>query len=317
MTRIWSLPQIEEALASVDLVAAMERAFVAYSSGRAVVPPVGELLFDAPPGDAHIKYGYVREDAVFVVKIATGFYENPRRGLPPNSGMMLVFSATTGLPEAVLLDEGHLTNVRTAAAGAVAAKFLGPAEVRRIGVLGTGVQARMQVEFLRTVTPCREVVVWGRSRDSAAGYAARMCRNGYRMELARSPADVAAHCNLIVTATIATSPLLTAADVRPGTHITAMGSDTPAKNELAPDVLRAADICVVDSLSQCRERGELHHALSAGAITEDKAVELGNVVSGRAPGRSDPGQITVCDLTGVAVQDIEISKAVLEKLGQG
>ncbi|MGH8242055.1 MAG: ornithine cyclodeaminase family protein [Steroidobacteraceae bacterium] len=314
MTRVFSLPQIEWALGGVDVVAAMERAFVAYSSGRAVVPPVGELLFDKPPGDAHIKYGYVRDDNVFVIKVATGFYENPRSGLPANSGLMLVFSAVTGAPIAVLLDEGHLTNVRTAAAGAVAAKYLAPAEVRRIGVLGTGVQAQMQVEFLRTVTPCRDVVVWGRSRDNAAAYAARLSRKGYRTELARHPADVAATCNLIVTATIATQPLLSAAEVRAGTHITAMGSDTPTKNELATDVLRAADVCVVDSLSQCRERGELHHALLAGAIAQDKAVELGKVVAGHAKGRTDQAQITVCDLTGVAVQDIEISKAVLARL---
>jgi ornithine cyclodeaminase len=314
MTTVWTLAEIERAVKGVDLIPAMERAFVAYSEGRTFVPPVGELIFTNPPGEAHIKYGYIAQDSVFVIKVATGFYDNASLGLPPNSGVMVIFSASTGMLEAVLLDEGHLTNLRTAAAGAVAAKYLAPPSVSRIGICGTGVQARLQLEFLGQVTSCRNVVVWGRSARNSERYVSEMEARGFQVEIAVSPAEVAAKANLIVTATPSTIPLLTAGDVRPGTHITAVGSDTPVKNELHPTLLGVADLCVVDSVSQCKERGELHHALDVGACTASEVVELGEIVAAKRRGRIDPRQITICDLTGVAVQDIEISKAVLDVL---
>lgn len=308
------LDHIRAVLPRVDLLAAMERAFTAYSEGRAVVPPVGELLFDDPPGDAHIKYGYLRGDSIFVIKVATGFYRNAESGLPSNSGLMLIFDSSTGLPSTVLLDQGHLTNVRTAAAGAVAAKYLAPAKVERIGICGTGVQARMQLEQLASVTACRKVLVWGRSRDKAADYAGEMGRSGFDVEVASSPAAIGASCNLIVTATISEEPLLGPADIRPGTHITAMGSDTPLKNELQPALLARADLVVADSISQCRERGEVHHAIAAGLLDESRLVELGTVIARGGRGRPGEEAITIADLTGVAVQDIEICKAVLSAL---
>ena len=303
--------EIERRLKGVDVIAAMERAFVAYSAGRSVVPPVGELLFEDPPGDAHIKYGYIKGDSVFVIKVATGFYRNPDKGLPGNSGLMLVFDATTGLPRAVLLDEGHLTNVRTAAAGAVAAKHLGPREVQAIGILGSGTQARMQAEMLQQVTPCRRLFLWARRPERAEACAADLKAAGFDVQVVATPAAVAAEANLIVTATAASEPLLTAADIRPGTHITAMGSDTEGKQELAADLLARADRVVADAIPQCRVRGEIHQALKAGVLDASKIVELGSIISGEDVGRPSHRAITIADLTGVAVQDIEIAKAVL------
>jgi len=305
--------EIERRLATVDVLAAMERAFLAYSAGRSVVPPVGELLFDDPPGDAHIKYGYIKGDGVFVIKVATGFYRNPDRGLPGNSGLMLVFDAATGLPRAVLLDEGHLTNVRTAAAGAVAAKYLAPRAVEAIGVLGSGTQARLQAEMLKAVTPCRRLLLWARRPEPAEACARDLRAAGFTVAVVGSPAAVAAGANLIVTTTASTEPLLQAADIRPGTHITAMGSDTESKQELAAAILSKADRVVADAIPQSRLRGEIHQALKAGAIDESKIVELGRIISGEDVGRPDERAITVADLTGVAVQDIEIAKAVLQQ----
>ena len=312
--RVVTRAEIERALPGIDAVAAMERAFTAYSAGRAVVPPVGELLFRDPPGDAHIKYGYIEGDAVFVVKIATGFYENTRNGLPPNSGVLLVFDARTGLPGAVLLDEGHLTNVRTAAAGAMAAKYLAPKDIAAIGILGAGIQARMQAIQLKAVVSCRKLVLWARRSDAALACAADLEAAGFAVGIAESPAAVARAANLIVTVTPAMSPLLDAAAIRPGTHITAVGSDTEEKRELAADAVAKADLLVADSIPQCAVRGELHHALAAGAIERGAVVELGHIVSGAQPGRKNDDQITIADLTGVAVQDIEIAKAVLARL---
>lgn len=313
--RILRLPEIRQALAGYDAMPAMEAAFRAYSEGRAVVPSVGELLFDSPPGDAHIKYGYIRGGAHFVVKVAAGFYDNAKHGLPPFTGLLVLFSQQTGLPAAILLDEGWLTNLRTAAAGAVAAKYLAPRQVRAIGVFGTGTQARLQVEQLRAVTECRDIVVWGRSDGALAVYRRDMAAKGCRVMTTRDPAEVGHRCNLIITATPATAPLLMGAHVQPGTHVTAVGSDTSDKQELDPAILARAEIVATDSLAQCRERGEIHQALKAGRIAADKPIELGRIVADPALARRSEDQITVADLTGLAVQDIMIAEAVLDAAG--
>jgi ornithine cyclodeaminase len=302
---------IEAALPGIDVISQMESAFVAYSEDRAVVPPVGELLFANPPGDAHIKYGYLKGDDIFLIKVACGFYENPSKGLPANSGLMVTFDQRTGLPLSVLLDEGLLTNVRTAAAGAVAAKHLARRDTQRICVLGSGVQARLQMQFLAKVTPCREVSVWARKHEAAEALARDLLTWGYRCVVEASPAAAARHADIVITATAATSPLLQRDDVRPGVHITAMGSDTAEKQELSADLLARADVVVADSRAQCVERGEIHHAVAAGLLQMDRVAELGEIIAGRRSGRIRTDQITVADLTGVAVQDIAIAKAVL------
>lgn len=314
MTMIVELPRIEEALEGLDPIAAIEDGFVAYSQGRVVVPPVGELIFRDPPGDAHIKYGFIEGDDFYVVKIASGFYQNAARGLATNSGLVLMFNQKTGALECILLDEGHLTDVRTAAAGAVAAKALAPSKVERIGIFGAGIQGRMQLEYTAPLVDCRDVVVWGRSEDALAAYKDSMGALGFAVETTRDAGAVAATCNLIITATPATAPLLRDADVRPGTHITAVGSDTPDKRELDPAILGRADVVVADSISQCLERGEIFHAIEAGVLARDRLVELGDVIADPSLGRTSDDQITVADLTGVAVQDIQISEAVYRAL---
>jgi ornithine cyclodeaminase len=305
-----SLKEIKAALPSVDLMAEIEQGFVAYSQGRAVVPPIGELIMQDPPGEVHIKYGYIAGDDYYVIKIASGFFENPKLDLPSSNGLMLVFSQKTGTLEAVLLDEGHLTDIRTAVAGAITAKHLAPSSIERIGIVGTGVQARMQLEYLAPVTDCRDVLVWGRNGDKLSAYEQDMSAKGFEVSTTTDADDIIASCNLIVTTTAATSPLLSG-QVQPGTHITAMGSDTHDKQELHADILQGADLVVADSISQCLERGEIHQALNSNAIAETDLVELGSIIAGDVAGRTSDDQITVADLTGVAVQDIQISKAVI------
>jgi len=310
MAKILTLDRIKEALSGLDIVGASEEGFVAYSRGRVVVPPVGEMIFEDPPGDVHIKYGFIRGDDVYVIKVASGFYENPKLGLSSSNGLMLLFSQKTGELLAVLLDEGHLTNIRTAAAGAVAAKYLAPRAVRRIGILGAGIQGRMQLEYLRGVRDCRDVTVWGTGDEELAAYTKDMEAIGFRVRTTRDAGEVAAECNLIVTCTPSRKPLLAAAQIKPGTHITAMGSDTPEKQELDPAILGGADRVVVDSLSQARLRGECFKALEAGAIAPEDIVELGAVIEDAKLRRASDDEITIADLTGVAVQDIQIAKAV-------
>ncbi len=306
--------RIVSILPELDLVPLIEEGFAAYSSGRAVVPPVGEMIFEDPPGDVHIKYGYLIGNDYYVIKIASGFYRNPVRGLPTGDGMMLLFCQQSGQLLSIMLDRGLLTQVRTAVAGAIVAKYLAPDPVTCIGIVGSGTQARFQLQHLGSATPCREVMVLGKVPDEVERYRAEMSEVGYSVEVARSSAELAAACNLIVTTTPATTPVLWAEEVRPGSHITAMGSDTPHKQELDSEILATADRLVADSITQCLERGEIFHALRSGHITRDDLVELGDVIAGRAPGRTGAAEITVADLTGVAVQDIQIARAVYEAL---
>ncbi len=309
---IFTLNQIKKALQSLDLIPTIEAGFVAYSEGRAVVPPVGELLLDK--GEVHIKYGYLREEDYYVIKVASGFYDNPQLGLPSSNGLMLMFEQRTGEPACILLDEGYLTNVRTAVAGAIAAKYLAPQSVKRIGIIGTGSQGRLQLEYLQQVTPCREVLAWDLGEDLLESYRDEMERRGFQVETTLDTTEILRSCNLIVTTTPAEEPLLYADNLISGTHITAVGSDTPQKQELDSEILACADIVVADSITQCLERGEIYQAIKSGVLLKENVVELGDVISGKVAGRTGEDQISVVDLTGVAVQDIQIASAVYRAL---
>lgn len=314
MTIIFTRAQIDAVLPRVDAVNAVARGFVAFSKGNVVVPPVGELLFPEANGELHIKYGAVRGDQNFVVKLATGFFKNPQIGLPPFGGCMIIVSQKTGLIESILLEEGELTNHRTAAAGALTAQVLAPKSVSTIGIVGTGTQARMQADYLRKVIDCENVMIWGRRDDAAKQVAEEIRQLGYHVTVTNSLDELCKHSRLIVTTTASDKPLITRDMVRPGTHITAMGSDTADKQELAPDVLKAADVVVADSLAQSEYRGEIYRARKAGIPIDEKLVELGAVIAGTATGRTHDQQITIADLTGVGVQDIMIAIEVLREL---
>ena len=308
--------RIESIANEIDLLPLIEQGFVAYSEGRSVVPPVGELHLDK--GEVHIKYGFIREQPYYVIKIASGFYGNTELGLSTSDGCMLLFCQNTGQLKGVLLDEGYLTDVRTAVAGAIAAKHLAPKRVSRIGIVGSGIQAFLQLQYLAPVIDCRDVLVWGRSAPNVLSFMQRVresnfgSNKNFRICFVDATSKLQAECNLIITTTPTESPLLHAADVRPGTHITAVGSDTPKKQELDTEILRMANTVVADSKEQCKIRGEISQAIRAGNFSIQNVKELGNLISGKTQGRTSDEQITVADLTGVAVQDIQIATAVFD-----
>ncbi len=314
MPKVLELEEIKHLIDVPKMIQAIEDGFVLYSEDKVVVPPVGFLNFKDPPGDVHIKYGYVKDDDVYVLKVASGFYENEKLGVPFADGVILVFSQKTGHLKLVLHDECWLTDMRTAAAGAVAARHLAPGKVSCIGIIGTGGQARMQLELLKDIVDCQQCLVWG--RDSAKvekmigdlGANATIQDWGIEIRAAESVDELAAKCNLIVTTTSAREALVLADHVQAGTHITAMGSDDHGKQELDAALLGKADLVVADSVSQCVDHGECFHAVKDGSIAEDSILELGNVIKNPALGRSNDNQITVADLTGVAIQDIQIAK---------
>ncbi len=310
--KLLNLSQIEDivtAASKEELIQCIESAFIALSDGSATVPPVGHLGFTDPPGDVHIKYGFIKGNPYYVIKIASGFYQNQLQGLPNNNGMMLVFNAKTGESECMLQDEGYLTELRTALAGAVVSKHLAPKVIKAIGIIGTGIQARMQLELLSWVTDCKTVYAYGRSSEKLAQFCEEMIEKGFDVNSCDSSAEVAQSCNLIVTTTASQEALLSAEDINPGTHITAMGADAPGKRELSSDLLAKADLIACDSKEQCIDHGEVYHALKDGLIEESSLVEIGELIS-KSVDRS-PDAITVADLTGIATQDIMIASFVL------
>jgi ornithine cyclodeaminase len=310
MTNIYTLEQIKSVVETMSFSAQIEQGFIAYSNGQVVVPPVGELIFDDPPGDTHIKYGYIKGDDYYVIKIASGFYQNVKINLPSSSGLMLVFSQKTGVLETILLDEGFLTNIRTAVAGEIVAKYMAPKEVTAIGVFGTGIMARMQVQILQSVTDCKRLIVWGRTEASLEAYQNDMEADGYEVQTTLESADVTDGSNLILMTTPSTMPLINACQIKKGMHITAIGSDTAEKQELDTKILRMADIVVADSLTQCQERGEIYKALLTYDLKMDMVIELGCAIESGNRVRTSEDQVTVADLTGVAVQDVQIAKVV-------
>ena len=227
---------------------------------------------------------------------------------------MMVFNQKTGLLEAILLDEGYLTDIRTAAAGAIAAKYLAPKVVRRIGIVGAGIQARLQLKYLAYITPCRDVLVWGRDQGELDAYIQDMTSAGFHIEVTLDAEQILRNCNLVVTATPSTKPILHEEDLLPGTHITAVGADTPHKQELDSRILARANLVVADSIVQCLDRGEIHQAIKADLLSKENLVERGDLIDGKSTARSNDDQITVADLTGVAVQDIAIAVALMKVL---
>ena len=301
--RILPEAEIRAALPMATCIDAVQAAFVASTAGEAEVPEVIHLFVPEAGGEIHVKAGHLHGARTYAVKVSSGF---SGAGSSAYDGMVIAFDASTGAPVAFLLDHGFITDQRTGAAGGVAARWLAPERVGVVAVLGTGLQARKQVEALRAVRPeLRDVVVWGRDDERAARAAADV--DGV---VADDVPEAARAADVVITVTASREPILRAADVRPGALVVAVGSDGPGKQELDADLLRAADVLVVDSIAQALRLGELQHAPELA----DRAVEIGAICAGDAPGRTDERSLVVCDLTGLGVQDVAAANAVLDAL---
>lgn len=316
MTRIpiFDAAAIRAAITPARAVAVIRDAFRLDGEGKTHVPPVINLEIPSAHGEFHIKTAHIENVRYIAVKIASGFYDNPAKGLPSGSGLIALFDATTGLPAALLLDNGYLTDLRTGAAGAVAADVLARRRVETVGVIGSGVQARHQVRCLRVVRGVSRVIAWSPTRPRLEAYANEMRQEGLDVTLASDAREVCEAADVIVVATPAREPIVDAEWLRPGVHVSAVGSDSPGKQELDAMCLSKADVLVVDRLSQCAAFGELKHAIDASLVSASKAIELGQIVAGHAPGRTSDAQITIADLTGVGFQDTAIASATFTAL---
>jgi len=302
-------PALRARVTPAAAVAAIREAFRADGEGRTAVPSVINLPVPGTRGEFHVKTAWVAGVPLVAVKVASGFYDNPALGLPTGSGLMALFDATTGMPIGLIFDNGFLTDIRTGAAGAVAAECLARRDARVAGLVGSGVQARHQVACLLQVRRIERVVAWSDDGPGLEAYCREVrAAHGIEAAAAASAGDVCREADILVTATPSRVPIVRAEWLRPGMHVTAVGADAPGKQELEAACLGRADLVVVDRLAQCARFGELSHALAAGLLTEaDVHAELGQVVAGTKPGRASDDQITICDLTGVGFQDTAIA----------
>jgi ornithine cyclodeaminase len=303
-----SLIHIDDAV-----IDAIEAGFTALSSGKVSMPPIMRLDIPEKNAEVDVKTAYVRGLDSFAVKMSPGFFDNHKIGLPSTSGLMILLSAENGFVKAVLLDNGYLTDVRTGAAGAVAARHLAPQTVKTAGVIGAGAQARFQMIALRQVRRFEKLLVYNRSVERAAQYADEMKQVlGVPVYLADSAQEVVESSDVVVTTTPSHDAYVQAEWLHAGLHITAMGSDAEDKNEIDPRALASATTLICDSRVQCARLGELHHAVAAGVMTTDdsRIIELGEITGGKRKGRAAESDITICDLTGTGMQDTVIASAV-------
>lgn len=293
----------------LDAVAYVENAFRALATLPVAMPPILRLDIHEHRGEVDVKSAYVPGIDGFAVKISSGFFDNPKLGLPSGGGMMVLLSARTGVVEALLLDNGYLTDIRTAAAGAVAAKHLSRPDSSVAAIFGAGVQAGLQLEALMLVRPIAEARIWARDAAKAEATAGALREKlGILVRAEPDAAKAVGGADIIVTTTPSTEPLIKAGFVVAGQHITAMGSDAEHKNEIAPAILRMADLYVADSATQTRRLGELHHAIASGVMSADAEItELGQIIAGERHGRGSARDITIADLTGTGVQDTAIA----------
>jgi ornithine cyclodeaminase len=298
----------------------VSRAFASLARGEASLPGVIHLDIPESGGEVHVKGAHLKGSPLYAVKAASGFLKNVERGLPLGDGVVLAFDASSGALRALLLDNGYLTELRTGSAGALAADLLARRKVRRVGILGAGSQARYQLEALLLVRTPEKVVAFGPTRSRLERYVEEArARFSVHVELAGSAEEAVRGSDLVITTTPSTSPIVLSDWVSQGAHVTAVGSDSPGKQELEAKLLARADKVVADRLEQCLALGEIHHACASGLLRPDQVyAELGQIAAGSKEGRSREDEITIADLTGVGIQDAAVaSRVVLEAEAKG
>ena len=291
-----------------NLIPIIENAFKSLSKGEIVMPPIFRLDIKKYHGESDVKGAYIEGLDSFAIKVASGFFNNPSIGLPSSNGLMILLDSQTGILKSVLLDNGFLTDVRTAIAGAIASKYLSNEDIETVGIMGAGIQAKLQLQALLLVRSPKKIKVWARDPIKANKFVNDFKKN-LNIEFLESAENLVKKSNFVITATPSNKPLIKNEWLTKGLHITAMGSDAKHKNELDPKILKDCDVYVPDSQSQTSILGELHHALKANLIdNNNKFNDLGKIILNPSLGRKGKDDITICDLTGTGVQDTAIAR---------
>lgn len=299
----------------LDTVEVVERAFAALATDAVTLPPALSMPLAVGDGALDVETARIAGLKSYAVKILSGRRDTPDIRRPGRDGLVVHLSAETGAVEAVFLDNGYLTDLHTAAAGAVAARHLAPEDVTTAGVIGAGPRASLQIKAARLVRPFERVLIYGHNPHNAAACAADLAASlDVEVEVTTDPEVLVRRSQLVVTATPAQTPVLKAAWMHKELHITAVGTDQQPRNEIDPAGLARADLYVSDRADRCAVAGELRAAREAGLFAGVTPPELADIVTGRHPGRQSPAEITICELTGTGAQDTAIAAHAAELL---
>jgi ornithine cyclodeaminase len=292
------------------LIPIIEEAFTSLSLGKTVMPPIMRIDIEKYHGESDIKASYIDGLDSFAVKVASGFFNNPKLGLPSSNGLMILLDSKTGVIKSILLDKGYLTDVRTAIAGAIASKYLSNPDSSTVAIIGAGIQARMQLEALTLVRDIKNVKVWSRELNKTNEFIKNLSKNlDLNFQAMESTEEVVKNADILITTTPSKKPLIQYSSLPKGIHITAMGSDAEEKNELDPNIIKNCNAYVPDNQAQTSILGELNHAIRMGLINkENKFNDLGKIILNPKLGRINQEDITVADLTGTGVQDTAIAR---------
>ena len=293
-----------------QLIPIIEDAFKSLALGKTTMPPILRLDIEKYHGESDVKAAYIEGLDSYAIKVASGFFNNPNLGLPSSNGLMILLDSKTGVLKSVLLDKGYLTDVRTAIAGAIAAKHLSNPESSNVGIIGAGIQAKMQLEALLLVRNIKTAYIWSRDSKKTNTFVQNIKdKINIKIIECESPEQTVNLSEILITSTPSKSPIIKSEWLKKGLHITAMGSDAELKNELDPKIIKECDIYIPDSQSQTSILGELNHAIKAGLVSAEKKYnELGSVIINSNLGRRNINDVTVADLTGTGVQDTAIAR---------
>jgi len=304
--------EVESCLSMKRTIDAVRDAYMAFANGRVQMPPVMHLDVEKYNGEVDIKAGFVEDFNLIGTKIASGYYNNHKLGLPPGMAVIVLLDLKTSIPLAIM-DGSYITAYRTGAAGAVAASVLARKDSTKVGIIGAGTQGRMQVIALNEIFQLEEIRVWDIEEKMATKYSSEMSNLlGIDVKHYTNREDVVRGSDIIVTVTPSKKALVNKDWIEQGIHINAIGADGPGKQELDPVIVKLANKVIVDSLSQCMRIGEIQHALKLGLIKEqDIHAEIGEILIGKKVGRESDSEITLFDSTGLAAQDIAAAHVVL------
>jgi ornithine cyclodeaminase/alanine dehydrogenase len=311
---ILSQEEVQSYLPMDKTIEAVREAYIAFAKGRVELAPVAHLDIKQYNGEVDIKSGFVEDFGLIGTKIASGYYDNHKLGLPPGVAVIVLMDMKTSMPVAIM-DGTYITAYRTGAAGAVAASVLARKDSKRVGVVGTGTQGRMQIHALREIFELEEIRAWDIDESVAKRYSKEMSEQlGIQVTPSTDLKEVVSGADIVVSVTPSRKPLVKLDWIEEGMHINAIGADGPGKQELEPSIVAKADKVVVDSLSQCRRIGEIQHALAQGLISEDSIhAEIGQILIGDKVGRESEKEITLFDSTGLAAQDIAAAHVVYQE----
>lgn len=298
-----------------ELTKLTEEGFILFSQGKTLTPPFMNISIEEVKGDVHFKSGHILGDEFFTLKYSGGFWGNTVKNIPVDNGLFLVFSAKTGEPKAIISDIGYLTSYRTGIAGAIACKHLANKNSKVVTVIGTGEQAKFQVESLLQIMPMEKLKVWGRTPENVDSYI-HYISSKYPKLIVKNYSNIneaIKDTDIIITTTYSDKPLIKSEWIQPGTHITAVGACEPQMQELDENIVKIADRVYADSIEMCMSNGEIHHAIKRKLIEEGDIIEIGKMLQNPKDYVRKPNDITVADLVGLGFQDAVIGSFVYKK----